>query len=42
MVNQVVLEWPRALAPVEEAHTRWQDQSRVPLVLLGLTVKRMV
>ena len=23
MVNQVVLEWPRALAAVEQEHTHW-------------------
>jgi len=42
MVQQGVLEWPRALVAVQQAHTRWQAQLRAPLALLGLMVNQVV
>ena len=42
MVQQVVLEWKRALATVQQARTRWQAQSCAPLALLGRMVQQVV
>ena len=42
MVDQVVLQWPCALVVAQQAHTRWQAQSRAPLAQLGLMVQQVV
>jgi len=41
MAEQVVLEWSRVLAAVEQAHTHWQAQLRALHALLALGVKQV-